>query len=195
MSRHDIKYSVARILTQKSCRFIPKNREELLHLQRQVDEILGVIMVRNEFKKIFSAAPQVRAGYITKDAGKPALRSILEYRCAVYDFGKRCIYEGEWYETHSAVTRRNMSPPRKIREGINPFISGDVFCLRALPQIRIIVLDSTAGLWGNDLVAMQNAGYIVMGVTLVIVVMAGLSPLLTLTPIKKFPPVFLETLI
>ena len=84
----------------------------------------------------------------------------MKYFPAVYDRVTEVAYEGEkWSENHPAIAERH-----KVKTAFDyrAYFSADVFALRALPQIRVMVLDTLCHCTLKDLIALKRQGYEVM---------------------------------
>lgn len=89
------------------------------------------------------------------EAKKPKLRFISSIYSAVYEHERRIVHLGNYDKTHSSIAR-------KADVSYGDVFSGDVFCLRAVPQSMIFVFSNSDCIYSYDLEKMNEAGYLVM---------------------------------
>lgn len=88
-------------------------------------------------------------------APKPKFRFVSSIFSAVYEGERRIIHTASWDKTHEEVAS-------KAHLGHRDLFSGDVFCLRAIPQVKIFTFSNSKKINSNDIQAMNEAGYLVM---------------------------------
>ncbi len=144
-----------------------KKRQLLLEFPyREIDKLLKQDFVASEFratqyKAVNSRVPELRESFL-KDP--PRFRFISEFRSLVYNKEKKIIAEGVWSDSHGKVAMDNDLTVRDAHGVRYPgyFISGDVFILRALPQIKVLIIDTLFGFYAETLRDLQEKGYVVM---------------------------------
>ena len=89
------------------------------------------------------------------EALKPKFKFVSSIYSAVYEGERRIVHRGNWDKTHGEIA---------VRAGLGYYdlFSGEIFCLRAIPQAMIFVFSHSDDIDETDLLAMNEAGYLVM---------------------------------
>lgn len=87
---------------------------------------------------------------------KPFFFFVLQIHSAVYDWKQQVIYEGDWNEKHETVAKK-----AGLGRQDTPY-SGDVFCLRAIPHVKIFVFSNPEKIDSRDIRAINKTGYLAM---------------------------------
>jgi len=137
---------------------------ELSPQQRQVDQLLGQYMVRDEFYDTRYKATQSRTSSRNEILKKPPrFRFVLEYHAAIYDPKGSTVHEGQWSDLHYWIAREHeVAQLEDSWKYIQRYVSADVFALRAARGTRVMIVDTLYGLKQKDYETMEGKGYTLM---------------------------------
>lgn len=134
--------------------------------QERVDEKLEVERAKDELIDTFTKGYDARTSSRDNVLNDPPIFSrVKEFNVAIYDPKTGRIYEGSWSDYHHWVAEANGIRYDQWSGQSPPYISASVFRLKGAGGISVLNIDSLNGLplTVNDITAMQNAGYQVMG--------------------------------
>jgi len=132
--------------------------------QEEVDALLNQDIVLDELFETRYKATQSRTSSREKILKKPPrFRFVSEYNAAVYDPENGVVHEGSWSDLHAWIARdRGISKPSDSWNFIKRYFSCDVFCLRAVPGLRVIIMDTLQDFKAKDFATVRRLGYEIM---------------------------------
>jgi len=147
---------------------LQERQQQILQAQRQIINYhLGRDFVARHLHNNLAKCRYSRATQDTAD--RPSFFFISEISSSVYDRDKKKIFNGKWYIPHEQVVESAGISKHDV-------LSCNIICLRALPQVKIIIFDTTKKLSSADLKVMNEAGYLVMDETYRWMVLDSSSP-------------------
>ena len=130
-------------------------QQQIIERQRQiVDYHLLRNFVFHELANSLIRAGQIRLGGPSA-AKNPLFRFVASISSAVYDFDNLRVYEGEWFKEHGWVAK-------KARVHKSQILSCDIFSLRAIPGVKVLLFHDAKIINSSHLRALYNAGYLPM---------------------------------
>jgi hypothetical protein len=155
-----------------------EEHKELPPNEQRINELLENTSISRELDETDFIASHVRRGGLLKEqldknvakgiirSSSPEFKNIMEFQSALYAHERKIMYLDDWNVPHSDIAGKNDllakdSFGSQILETGN-YTSGDILVLRAIPNIKVMRIDSLFGFYLEDLVAVKKLGYSVL---------------------------------